>query len=446
MPVLNLDETSQPLFTPGSSTGSVTLINLSDSDTIYVSTTPVVHISDIPVGPLASMTFDGSQWWYGSAITEPLVQVAVLPGTTGYGAGSLNISGPVTAEITGPVTVEGTVGIDGTVDASVTGTVDISGTPTVDLASGATVEISGTPTVELTGTADVNVENAQIDVFGAGGYILPGQTASLYHNAAAVSLPTGGGNTALLSGVSVAAYNSLDFSIDGAYITGAAGAADASVGTIIVEFSDLDNYIVETYTINVPVAWGGSANGSMATFSVPCAGSLVNVFVYNFGITGGGTLVYPVGTIGISGSYRSISGIKYNATIFNHPTVNSIIWAESPNTAQNSYMPWVAQIDNPTLTTGDSYGFNLNGYSGTVQGFFRPNGGTPSVIIADLGVAATIGGITTGVDSLETIYVCEAAAAGDVVPVSFNLPPSPCAALIAGTTGQSFNLQLLGTV
>lgn len=82
MPVLTLDSGSQPLFQPGDA-GSVTVINLSATATVYVAATPVVHDTDIPIGPLASITFDGSRWWYGSALNAT-AQVAVGPGVTGY--------------------------------------------------------------------------------------------------------------------------------------------------------------------------------------------------------------------------------------------------------------------------------------------------------------------------------------------------------------------------
>lgn len=83
MPVLTLDSGSQALFQPQPGGGSVTMINLSDTVTVYVATTTTVHSTDIPVGPGASVTFDARQWWYGSALTTT-AQVAVGAGVTGY--------------------------------------------------------------------------------------------------------------------------------------------------------------------------------------------------------------------------------------------------------------------------------------------------------------------------------------------------------------------------
>jgi hypothetical protein len=345
----------------------------------------------------------------------------IIPGDAGFAYSNLTINGPVTAEITGPVTVEGTI--------------DIGNTPTVDLAAGATVDIAG--------TADVSIQNANIDVIGAGGYILPGQTANLYNNSSGLDIVAGGGSQVLLNNVNISEYNSLDFSLTSGSTTGTLSGT-TSVTAIEISFTDAVGVQVRSYTINAPIAHGTTLGGQ-ALFSVPCAGSFVSVVLYNFGTSGTGAIVYPAYTVTVSGSYRNITKVNYQSFNYDSGTIDGLDWIASANTSQSSYLPWVAQINNPTLATGTNYAYALNGYSGNVEGFFRPNGGTPTVTIYDMGAAVTLGGISPVIDSPATIFACEGGTAGDIVPVTFNLPPSPCAALIAGTTGESFNLQLMGT-
>jgi len=133
---------------------AVQIINLDTANTVTVGY--VVSISPggtgIPLGPLASQTFDGSQPLY--AVAEQTLTLAIAPGGSNYSPGSLTISGPVTAEITGPVEVEGAVSISGTP------TVGVSGTVTVDVPDAVTVSsIENTVSTEVTNTVDTNITN-----------------------------------------------------------------------------------------------------------------------------------------------------------------------------------------------------------------------------------------------------------------------------------------------
>jgi hypothetical protein len=343
-----------------------------------------------------------------------------MPGGSVFTPGSVNISGPVTATISGPVTVEGTI--------------DIGNVPTVDLAAGATVDISG--------TADVNIQNASVDVVGAGGYIIPGQTATILNNTSAAITIGPGVTDEVVTNQSVVTYASLDITLNAGIEVNAGATTTATCLTIEVVFSDANgNYIANGF-YNIPVGWNSTGAG-VGQISIPCRGSLVTVSLINPGSTG--TITIPVNGLNISGSFRVISKVQYFSYNGNSGTVNGIIYDPAiTNNVNNVIPPWVAQINNPTLTSGDTYAFMLAGYAGEVTGFFRANGGTPGVAIVDLGSAGTIANIVAGVDQSGIIYSCVVAAAGDYQYLDFSLPPSPCAAIVSASGTESFNLQLMG--
>lgn len=150
----------------GSATSPIQLVNTDTANSVWLGTSSTVaadSTSAVELGPLASMSFDGSTTVYG-VTSGPKVMVAVVPGGTAYSPGSLTISGPTTVDIAGPVEVEGSVGITGTPD------VGISGTVTVDVPNAVTVSsitnpvttnatITNTVNTAVTNTVATNVSN-----------------------------------------------------------------------------------------------------------------------------------------------------------------------------------------------------------------------------------------------------------------------------------------------
>jgi hypothetical protein len=415
MPVLNLDETSQALFTPGPAVGSVTVINLSTADTIYVATTPTVHDTDIPIGPLASMTFDGTQWWYGSAIDQPLMEVAILPGASGYSAGSLTISGPVTAEISGPVTVEGSV--------------DIGNTPTVDLAAGATVDISG--------TADVNVQNATIDVIGSGGYILPGQLALLKENSGTFSAAHG--SSTLLTTQTVSSYSSILFAADDAANSStSSGAAVCAIWQF--DWTDASGNVIGSDTISCLL-------GCEFTVQIPVKGSQVSVYLVNPGTTG--TVSYSGSSVFLWGDYRTVPDttiISYSVSSL--PTVTS--WSLiQPSDPVLSIAQWLAslQIAAADLSANTSYLVPLPLWLGPVSGWYAQGAENLAhdITIVDL-TYATQGNIAGGIGYAYGFLVNLSGESGASGSIAYNAPPTQQAILFeTGSTTASLTFTLTGS-
>lgn len=326
--------------------GSVQLINLDTETTVTVGYEATIFPggTGIPLGPLASQSFDGSQPLY--AVASQPVTVAVVPGGSSYSPGSLTITGPVTADISGPVEVEGSI--------------DIGNVPTVELASGSTVDISG--------TADVNVQNATLDIVGSGGFVLPGQVSTLGQYT--FNIPAGssestiglnGGNT-----YDITPYQSIDFSvtITGQTANSAVGAAYCVIVEII--FTDSTNTIVVgQQTFGLPVANGNP----VWKFSVPCLGPRMFAQLQNIGTTA----TIDINALLIYGSYRNISKFQWNDD--NIPVMNSdanVQWI-SANSPAGVISRWVSSGQYQPVGTSLPTAVLLPPTFGPVNGYFQVN-------------------------------------------------------------------------
>lgn len=206
----------------GSAATPLQVVNLDNTNTLYLSTqsNPVPNQpGTFPVAPLSSLSFDGSVGIYGIT-SGPNVIAGIVPGGQGYSPGALAISGPVTATISGPVTVNGNVGITGTPSVNVANTpsVNISGTPNVNIANTPAVTVSSgsvavssvSGTIDVSGSS-VDITTGNVNATGVGGFILPGNVASLYSNTSNQNIG-GGSNLTLLNLQDVTNYNSFDMS------------------------------------------------------------------------------------------------------------------------------------------------------------------------------------------------------------------------------------------
>lgn len=325
---------------PGSQQG-ITILNLDTANTVYLGYNASIAAApgggSIPVGPLASMQFDGSASIYAVAST-PLT-VGVGPGVTSYSPGSLTISGPVTAEITGPVTVEGTI--------------DIGNTPTVDLASGATVDISGTASVDIT--------NATLDVVGSGGFVLPGEVSTLFTTTSQAVGPGTTWNTITGSGsiFDVTPYQSIDFMISSSAGSTASGAAYCMIIEVI--WTDPSNTVaIAQETFGIPV-------GGLYQFSVPCTGPGMFLQVQNLGSAGTISLT----NCRIFGSFRNLAAFRWNQyNVFQPANDSTINWIGANNPA-GIIDKWISSgAYSPASTTIPS-AVLLPPASGPVNGFYQ---------------------------------------------------------------------------
>jgi hypothetical protein len=442
--VVTVGANAQPLApapVAGAQAQAFTIINLDTANTVVLGSLP--SQLTFPLGPLASVTLTAPVW--AAAATEAL-QVGIVPGGSAFSPGSLTINGPVTAEITGPVEVEGTVAISGTVDASVTGTVEITGTPSVEIAGTPSVEISGTTTVDLASGSEIEINNSSIDVIGAGGYIMPGLTSTIYTNASAITITEGTTET-VVSEASVESYSSLDISLNSGVTVSTSSTGTAAVMPVGVTFYDSNGYYIAGNVYNVPLGWGG-ANGGTAQFSIPCRGALVTVELFNIGTAG--TITVSASDLNVSGSYRSLDNVQYTCANPNTGTFNDIVYSAGSDNSDSVATQWVAQITAPAMTTGDVNAYTLTGYSGEVKGWFRSNGAALQVLIVDIGCAATIGGISNaGNGNSGVIYATQTAAdatEGEIQYLDLYLPPSPCIVITSAVAASdtTFNLQLMG--
>lgn len=385
--------------------GAFALVNLDTAVTLWIGNTANVSPSNgVPVPPLGSVQLDGSQPVYGTAASQ--VNVALIPGGTGYTPGELAISGPVTADISGPVTL-----------ASGT-SVGITGAPAVTL--------SGSPSVNITGTPNINVTNAALTTVGAGGYILPGQIQGI----ASVSgtIPPLGGQLGVLPVTSVTPYASLDIAVNN-------GTAPVSAGspygvTCLITFTDSSgNDIIGHYSVFTIPGWN--------SFSVPCLGPYAQIYLMNGGTTGSG--VWPVTGAYVWGSYRNITG----------PRWNSIYGPNSP--VSDSNITWTG-----TSTGGSPGWLNSGGYSpgtglhgvlmgpvnsGQVEGYFQVTGAAFSnnPVVIDMALQIR-GSITAGTGNLGVVQSIPSALGG--TPTSFTqIFPMSYFALILNAPSSSSNLQ-----
>lgn len=380
----------------GSATAPIQIVNLDPTNTLYVGTDSNISIGQpgcFPLSPLSSMAFDGSKSTYGITQAGQSITAGVVPGGGNYSSGSVVITGPVTATISGPV------------DAV------------------------------ITGTTDVNVQNANIDVLGVGGFITPGQVGSIYNNAAAVTVPA---NTVS----SIQQFNVTTFAsvvLSTASMTNSSTAAGAGVCAIIqLVWSDNNNIILASDTLSCLI------QGS-ATWEVPVKGSLLTLVLQNAGTVG--TITFSATNLNIDGSFRTIPNIRVvNSAILNTPILTGC-------TVQTQMKPvygissWIANISFSYTVAVTNLVFPLALWSGEAAGFYDITTAAlvRNMTIVDLTYAVQGQIVSGGSYSFGTILSIPAAIDTSVVPFSLNLPPTQCAVIADVSAGPgAISMSLIG--
>lgn len=385
---------AQPLA-PGPVVGAeadmVTVINLDTENTVNLGS--AANHLPFPLGPLASQTLTAPVW---AAAAEPLV-VGIVPGGGAYSPGSLTINGPVTAEITGPVEVEGSI--------------SITGTPTVELAAGTTVDVSG--------IADVNIQNANIDVVGAGGYIAPGQINSVFANAGPVTAAAGG--SANLGTFDVSTYLSVIASLGP--VSNSSSSAGAAV-CAVYQFSwlDINSTLIATDVYSCVV-------GGEVVYEIPVRGYSLQISMFNLGA--GGTLTAAASKLVIDGSYRSVPNTRVVSTVAGAPTLAGCVVVPQ-QLPVFGVAAWIASIAYTWAGANASVVFLLPQWVGEVTGFYQ-------VITTALARNATVVDLTYAVQGQVTsgstyqfgiVQNIPGSIDANPVPVNFNLPPTQCAVIV----------------
>lgn len=435
----------------GSTAVPIQLINQDANNTIYLAyaSNPAIGQPGVmPIGPGASLAFDGSISVWGVTPVGQTAEVAVIPGGSNYSPGSLSISGPVTATISGPVTVEGTVSIGNTPSVS------ISGTPVVDIGNTPSVSISGTPTVDVgtvSGSIDiasvagsVNVAGA-VNATGVGGFITPGQIVPLFTNATAIT--AGPGAETVVGTFDVSTIASLVFGQFSLTVSSvAAGAPVCAVWFLI--WMDANGNGLCTDTVSAII-------GSDVTWEIPVKGSQVQVLLINVGTVGTITVpVYSGGTSGIAGlnldgSFREIPNTRVVFAIPGNSGFIALTGCTVETQANPVFQvgPWIASIGFTWTAAAANVVFPLPQWVGEVTGFYQ-------IITTALAREATIvdltyavqGGVVSGPGYRNgTSIIQQVPAAIASGNLSMNLPPTQCAIIIdTPSTGGTFFCSLVG--
>jgi hypothetical protein len=403
---VNVTSKSPPTLIIGAQGGTVAtiqIVNLDTTNTVYVGNTSNLIIGQpgvFPLGPLASMSFDGTKPVYGITL-GPTVVVGLIPGGSNYSPGSLAIAGSV--------------------NATVSGNVNIANTPTVNLSGGTTIDVAG-----------------NVDVIGSGGTFPPGSLSNLF-NSGNVTVPAST-TTAITSGpVSVASYASIVLTAqDIANSSVAAGAAVCAIIHIIWQDS-LSAPIAED-TVSILCTSGAN----QATWEIPCKGNTFTMQVQNIG-TVGSLAITNSPTISIDGSYRIVPAMRALQSSLSSAGLTLTGCTVSVQTVPiYSILGWIASIA-ATWTTAAIVVVPLPQWVGPVSGTYQV---TTSVLahvgtIVDLTYAVQ-GGVVAGTAYANGIVNNYPAAVGQV-PVNFNSLGSQLAFVFQGTTtAGSVSLALTG--
>lgn len=447
-----------PFWMANTTVDFVTLINLDQTNTVYIGTTSSIQIggpNTIPLGPNASVTYPANKSLYGVAPnnTHPIL---VTPGAISYSPSGLAIVGNVIATVSGSVSISGTpnVNIANTPSVTISGTpsVIISGTPTVNLASGTTVSItgtttvsiSGTPTVALaagttvsiSGTATVNV-TGNVNVIGQGGFVAPGQLAVLLNGNSAAATATPGGSVSR-GPFTVSTYNSVVLTVSLAS-TNSSGATGAAICALLnFQWQDNSGNTIEQDLISVLI-------GCTFTVQVPCKGSTLFVNIVNPGTVG--SITFPINSLFLIGDYRTVPDITFLSYGFNAPTITGFT-VEASAFPVTTVASWLANLVTSAETASTSYIAFLAPWKGPVSGWYQQitqalsNNGT----IVDMSYA-TQGNVTVGAPNTNgTLVNLPSAVQTAPVPINFFAPPTQLAFIYksVATAGGETILMLTG--
>lgn len=250
----------------------VLIWNIDPTDTAFIGDNNAIQATDqngiVPLGPGQSVSVDGKTAIFAAAASGKVVEIAVIPG----GSGTPTI---------GAVTIGNTPNVN------------INGTPTVDIGSG---------NVTLTGTSNVNVTNANIDVVGSGGFVSPGNIASLINDAAIHTLALAGGvYTTPVQDV----RNFLSYTLRVSAFCGSQGTANAplTMEATVQYWADAAGTI-PLYRERWEFWLGNSAgNASDLLGSGPVHGPFMNITFFNPGATATSTIQ----NIQLWGTQRSLT-------------------------------------------------------------------------------------------------------------------------------------------
>jgi hypothetical protein len=403
MPTLtSVNVTSAPTLIfggKGSQASPIQVVNLDTVNSVwfsYASNPTVNQPGAFPLGPLASMAFDGtvSVW----AVTQPelTVSVGVVPGGSNYSAGSLTISGPVTATISGPV------------DAV------------------------------ITGTTDVSVTNANIDVFGVGGFIAPGQVGNVFNSVATAVPPAT--TVQIANFLNVSTYSSIVLSARN--LSNSSVAAGAAVCAILtVQWLDSASNVVAVDIVSILLSPGNW----QATWEMPVKGAAMALNVGQVGTVG--TITIPAGNIYVDGAYRVVPNTRALQCLGGTaPTLTgcTVVLQGAP---VYSIIGWVASIVYSWAAAVTNVVFPLPQWVGQVTGFYQDvtTALARNATIVDLTYAVQ-GGVVSGSGYAGGIIVnIPGSIDANPVPLTINLPPTQCAVILdTPAAAGEFFLSLVG--
>lgn len=384
----------------GNNATPIQVTNLSTTVTVWVDNASNVTNdgnTGVPIGPLASMSFDGSVSIYAIA-TGGNALLSVVPGGVAYSPGSLAIAGNVNATISGSVNISGqSVPID---------------------VSAATVTI----------------------VPNGNGYINPGQTLNLVTD---TSVHTQGpGTTYQIPFVDVRKYTSVSLYFQ------AYASAQNTVGSALtaqVQLSWYDDaaglYPVYVETVSMYIG-NGSGKVQALQGTMPCHGGYLIASVTNNGTAG--NIVFPV--LILNGSYRtpvysswrqSTPSTALTAFLCNGVTVSNL------NVPPYNYNNSLGMLPGPTPGTGLRM-YLLPLYSGPVylQYSIITAALTQTPTIVDLAYT-TSGNLSGGTGQSGWIWTGPNTA-GQSVQQMIELPRSPCALVVNPAATSSIQFSLVG--
>jgi hypothetical protein len=389
-----------PLFGgQGSSATPIQVVNLDPDNTLYVGNTSNLAVGQpgvFPLEPLGSMSFDGSVTVYAITAAGLTVLAGVVPGGSNYSAGSLSISGPVTATISGPV------------DAV------------------------------ITGTTDVSVTNANIDVFGVGGFIAPGQVGNVFNSVASAVPPAT--TVQIANFLNVSTFASIVLSARN--LSNSSVAAGAAVCAILtVQWLDSASNVVAVDVVSILLSPGNW----QATWEMPVKGAAMALSVGQVGTVG--TITIPAGNIYVDGAYRVVPNTRALQCLGGTaPTLTgcTVMLQGAP---VYSIIGWVASIAYSWAGAIVNTVFPLPQWVGAVTGFYQDitTALARNATIVDLTYAVQ-GGVVSGSGYTGGIIVnIPGAIDTNPVPLTINLPPTQCALIIdSPAAAGEFFLSLVG--
>jgi len=358
----------------------VTITNTDKANRVYYSDSPgTINTESSYIDPLSAEVFDGqSDVWMSTTDANITVTVQLKIGSQNYAPGLISIQGNVQATVSGSVSVTG---------------------------------------------SSVSVSGGTVDVIGAGGFLLPGQTANLLTDAA--THPIASGANFAYAALDLAGYTSFNVLVNAQSASQATGGAALSV-TMQVAFYDDAGLTSLVYSESVSF-WAGNSLGNNIPLigSVPVHGRYCVLTFFNNGTASNVNMTKIV----VTGSFRSpvYSSWRQAAPVFTQVTITGVT-VSSLNTPQNApYSNTLGQI-NVTPGTG-LRAYLLPLFSGPVFIEYQISGAallnSPSIVDAAF---ATSGNVQAGINQPGIVWFGDNAVTtpGTIQRLTIMLPRSPC--------------------